>query len=106
MKHKLFHLQSLVTVALFAIIAIAFTSCSDDDDEPAIDELTSIMVGAWAQDGDNDIFVVKANGTGVGYENRFLKTKSYGKGTIVKHLMVMVTTKMLLATMNFGLGKD
>lgn len=69
MKHKLFHLQSLVTVALFAIIAIAFTSCSDDDDEPAIDELTSIMVGAWAQDGDNDIFVVNANGTGVGYEN-------------------------------------
>lgn len=27
------------------------------------------MVGAWAQDGDNDIFVVNANGTGVGYEN-------------------------------------
>ena len=69
MKHNLKHLQSLVAVALCVIMAMAFTSCSDDDDEPAIDELTSIIVGAWAQDGDNDIFVVKANGTGVGYEN-------------------------------------
>lgn len=65
MKHKLLHLQSLVTVALCVIMAIAFTSCSDDDE----DELTSIIVGAWVQDGDNDIFVVNANGTGVGYED-------------------------------------
>ena len=69
MKHNLKHLQSLVAVALCVIMAMAFTSCSDDDDEPASDELTSIIVGAWAQDGDNDIFVVNANGTGVGYEN-------------------------------------
>ncbi|MBD5242314.1 MAG: hypothetical protein HDS59_09600 [Barnesiella sp.] len=34
MKHKLLHLQSLVTVALCVIMAMAFTSCSDDDDEP------------------------------------------------------------------------
>ena len=65
MKHKLLHLQSLVSVALCVIMAIAFTSCSDDDE----DELTSIIVGAWVQDGDNDIFVVNANGTGVGYED-------------------------------------
>lgn len=69
MKHKLFHLQSLVAVALCVIMAMAFTSCSDDDDEPAGDELTSIIVGDWAQDGDNDILTVNANGTGVGYEN-------------------------------------
>lgn len=69
MKHKLLHLQSLVAVALCVIMAMAFTSCSDDDDEPATDELTSIIVGVWAQDGDNDIFVVNANGTGIGYEN-------------------------------------
>lgn len=69
MKHNLKHLQSLVAVALCVIMAMAFTSCSDDDDEPASDELTSIIVGAWAQDGDNDIFVVNANGTGIGYEN-------------------------------------
>lgn len=68
MKHKLFHLQSLVAVALCVIMAMAFTSCSDDDDdEPAGDELTSIIVGDWAQDGDNDIFCVYANGTGVVY---------------------------------------
>lgn len=69
MKHKLLHLQSLVAVALCVIMSMAFTSCSDDDDEPAGDELTSIIVGSWAQDGDNDILVVNANGTGVGYEN-------------------------------------
>lgn len=69
MKHKLLHLQSLVAVALCVIMAMAFTSCSDDDDEPAADELTSIIVGVWAQDGDNDIFVVNANGTGVVYDS-------------------------------------
>ena len=69
MKHNLKHLQSLVAVALCVIMAMAFTSCSDDDDEPASDELTSIIVGVWAQDGDNDIFVVKANGTGVVYDS-------------------------------------
>ena len=69
MKHKLLHLQSLVTVALCVIMAMAFTSCSDDDDEPAADDLTTIIVGTWAQDGDNDIFVVNANGTGVVYDS-------------------------------------
>lgn len=72
MKHKLLHLQSLVTVALCVIMAMAFTSCSDDDDEPAADELTTIIVGTWAQDGDNDIFVVNANGTGVVYGSQEL----------------------------------
>lgn len=56
--------------ALFAVLAcVNFASCSDDDDEPAGDELTSIIVGVWAQDGDNDIFVVNANGTGVVYDS-------------------------------------
>ena len=39
MKHKLKHLQSLVAVALCVIMAMAFTSCSDDDDEPSSDNL-------------------------------------------------------------------
>ncbi len=69
MKHNLKHLQSLVAVALCVIMAMAFTSCSDDDDEPAGDELTSIIVGVWAQDDDNDILVVNANGTGVIYDS-------------------------------------
>lgn len=67
MKHNLKHLQTLVAVALCVIMAMAFTSCGDDDDEPEGDELTSTMVGVWAQDGDNDIFVVNSNGTGIVY---------------------------------------
>lgn len=43
MKHKLLHLQSLVAVALCVIMAMAFTSCSDDDDEPA----SNSIVGTW-----------------------------------------------------------
>lgn len=43
MKHKFLHLQSLVAVALCVIMAMAFTSCSDDDDEPA----GNSVVGTW-----------------------------------------------------------
>lgn len=41
MKHKLLHLQSLVAVALCVIMAMAFTSCSDDepDSDPEIPEI-------------------------------------------------------------------
>ena len=69
MKHKLLHLQSLVAVALCVIMSMAFVSCSDDDDEPAGNDLAKIVVGTWAQDGDNDILTINANGTGVGYDN-------------------------------------
>lgn len=69
MKTKLLHLQQMVVVALGVIMLMAFSSCSDDDDEPAGDELTAVIVGTWAQDGDNDIFVVNANGTGVVYDS-------------------------------------
>lgn len=68
MKHNLKHLQSLVAVALCIIMAMAFTSCSDDD-EPAGNDLAKIIVGSWAQDGDNDIITINANGTGAWYEN-------------------------------------
>lgn len=80
MKHKLLHLQSLVAVALCVIMAMAFTSCSDDDEEPAGDELTSIIVGVWAQDGDNDIIVINNGGTGAGYESPtdYYDKNSYG----------------------------
>lgn len=63
------HLQSLVAVALCVIMAFAIAGCSKDDDEPAIDSLSSIIVGVWAQDGDNDIMVFNANGTGVWYDS-------------------------------------
>ncbi len=67
MKTKFLHLQWLAAVVLSVVMSMSFTSCSDDDDEPVTDELSEIIVGAWAQDGDNDIFVVNANGTGVIY---------------------------------------
>lgn len=80
MKHKLLHLQSLVAVALCVIMAIAFTSCSDDDDEPAADELTTIIVGTWAQDGDNDILVINKGGSGAVYDrpSDYYDKNSYG----------------------------
>ena len=63
-------LQSLVVVALCVVMAVAFNSCSSDDDEKsANDNLSSVVVGTWAQDGDNDILTIKADGTGVGYDN-------------------------------------
>lgn len=62
-------LQLLVTVALCVIMAMTFNSCSDDDVNPVTNELTSTMVGTWEQDGDDDIFVINADGTGVGYED-------------------------------------
>ena len=83
MKHKLLHLQSLVAVALCVIMAMVFNSCSNDDDEPAGNELTSIIVGVWAQDGDNDIIVINKGGTGAGYESPtdYSDKNSYGSIT-------------------------
>lgn len=69
MKNKLKHLQSLVAVAMCVILCLALASCSDDDDEPAGNDLARVIVGTWAQDGDNDILTINANGTGLGYEN-------------------------------------
>ena len=63
------HLQSLVAVALCIIMAFAFIGCSKDDDEPATDNLSSIIVGIWAQDDDDDIIEFNANGTGMFYES-------------------------------------
>lgn len=66
---KFFNLQSLLAVALCVIMSVSFAACSDDDDEPNGNDLIKIVVGTWAQDGDNDILTINANGTGVGYEN-------------------------------------
>ena len=63
MKNYLKHLQSLVAVALCVIMAVSLSNCSKDDDEPAKDNLSSIIVGVWAQDGDDDIMVINSNGT-------------------------------------------
>lgn len=68
MKHKIKHLQSLVAVTLCVIMGLAATSCSDDDDAPSGNDLAKVVVGTWAQDGDNDILTINADGTGVGYD--------------------------------------
>lgn len=59
----------LLSLAMIAVLSFTFSSCSDDDEESASNELTSVMIGAWSQDGDNDIFVIKANGTGFHYDS-------------------------------------
>lgn len=60
-----------IGISLFAaILCVNFAACSDDNEESTeSDNLQEIVVGAWAQDGDNDIFLVNADGTGIGYEN-------------------------------------
>lgn len=58
----------LLSMAMIAVLSFTFSSCSDDDEESASNELTSVMIGAWSQDGDDDIFVIKANGTGFHYD--------------------------------------
>lgn len=67
MKHKLFNLQSLMAVALCVIMSVALASCGNDDDEPEGDNLAKMVVGTWAQDGDDDIVVLESNGKGTCY---------------------------------------
>lgn len=73
MKQQLLRLRTLVTVMMCALTGLIFTACGDDDEPevnaPVGDELASIVVATWAQDGDNDILSVNADGTGVGYES-------------------------------------
>ena len=60
-------LIKLLAISMIAMLNFSLLSCSDDDEESASKELTSVMLGAWAQDGDDDIFVLQANGTGNHY---------------------------------------
>lgn len=71
MKQQLLRLRTLVAVMMCALMGLTFAACSDDDDDPSggNDELLSIVVGAWEQDGDDDIIEIKSNGTGAFYEN-------------------------------------
>lgn len=69
MKTKFLKLQSLLAAALSVVFAFSFASCSSDDDGPNDNDLGKVVVGTWAQDGDNDILTIKADGTGVGYDN-------------------------------------
>ena len=67
MKHKLFNLQSLLAVALCVIMSVALASCGSYDEEPEGENLAKMVVGTWAQDGDDDILVLESNGKGSFY---------------------------------------
>lgn len=57
--------MKFLAFALIAVLTcVGFASCGDDDEEPKGDELSSIIVGDWAQDGDSDLLRFNADGTG------------------------------------------
>ena len=64
----------LIGMALLAIVmSFNFTACSSDND-PQQDEnnttdLSKAIIGTWVQDGDDDILVVKSDGTMTWYED-------------------------------------
>ena len=70
MKYALKHLQSLVGVALCVVMAMAFTSCSDDDDEP---ENGSLAGTSWTVLSDVDDSDGEANDEIVGLTINFQK---------------------------------
>lgn len=69
MRHKILNLKSLFTLAVCVAMSMAIISCSDNDDEPDSNDLAKILIGVWAQDGDNDILTINVGGTGTGYDN-------------------------------------
>ena len=58
-----------IGMALFAVILnVNFIACSDDDEKNAeSDTLKEFIIGTWAQDGDNDILVIKDDGAVIIY---------------------------------------
>ena len=56
---------SKVIVSTEDIEKVYFEETTESDK----DILLNIVVGVWAQDGDNDILRINADGTGVGYDN-------------------------------------
>ena len=69
-----------IGMALFAVILnVNFIACSDDDEKNAeSDTLKEIIIGTWAQDGDDDILVIKADGTGIIYGDEKLYANGDG----------------------------
>lgn len=61
--------SKVVLTALLLCIPFSFLqSCSDDDEKQS--EFEKIITrGAWAQDGDNDIFIFNSDGTWYTYES-------------------------------------
>ena len=59
-------------MALLAVLmCVNIAACSDDDENGSetVTDLSKAIVGTWVQDGDDDIMVIKSNGTVTWYEN-------------------------------------
>lgn len=58
-------------VLLTIVLCVNFTACSEgeESENTEISGLKEILVGVWVQDGDDDIFVFNADGTGFVYAN-------------------------------------
>lgn len=71
-KRQMKTLRLIGTALLAVVMCVNFAACSDDNEGNASDNLQEIIVGVWAQDGDNDIFVLNADGTGIVYGDETL----------------------------------
>ena len=60
MKYKLIHLPSLFTVAVFVIMAIAFTGCNNDDDMKSFRSIE----GEWISANGDIYYQFLSDGTG------------------------------------------
>lgn len=62
----------LIGIALIAILmCVNFAACCSDDDpnEESVINLSKAIIGTWVQDGDDDIMVIKSNGTLTWYDD-------------------------------------
>ncbi len=61
----------MIGMALFAVlVCVNFVACGGSDDNPTEEpqkNLSKIIIGTWEQDADDDIIVVKSDGTFIGY---------------------------------------
>ncbi len=58
-------------VLITILISVNFVSCSSDDEEKDVTDLKKIIIGTWVQDGDDDIMVIKPDGTVTWYDDEF-----------------------------------
>ena len=89
------YFKAVLTALLLCIPFSFLQSCSDDDEKQ--NEFEKIITrGAWAQDGDNDIFIFNSDGTWYTYEcpeefgdkeaGGYAGTWTYSKNTLALRL--------------------
>ncbi len=90
------YFKAVLTALLLCIPFSFLQSCSDDDEKQ--NEFEKIITrGAWAQDGDNDIFIFNSDGTWYTYEcpeefgdkeaGGYAGTWTYSKNTLALRLL-------------------